>query len=399
LETQQEYLDEVLAEVTDSVRCGYPLAQALILTGSAARNEATFLRRGPETLWLSDLEFLVVVPDSAAAAKEAAKVDGLAARIEQELRAKGTVVSIDLGLVRETRAANLPRNLFGYETRLHGKQLYGERDYLKEARLFSWREVPLEDAWRLLSNRMVEWLDFQSKRTSLSAAEQFYRLSKQYLDILTSLTLMAGCYTGRYETRVAAVEQIRIWLEERIPSLRTKTLIDGAFLAGEFKLHPEAPAFVWLQACKPESFSDGLAAKGWPWLERELPGLHAAVWDWELATLTGSVITSPADILGATGKLYRGRERFRGWGKLLLRPALWRDPAFLRRMTRLAPLGAPRGLVYSCARLLADSSQDGGRAVIETVRRCLPVVYPVGSETREDLVRQCVLNWKNYLRR
>lgn len=397
--SDEQYFSSVIEHITLFVRREYPAARAMILTGSAARNEATFLRSHSGTLWLSDIEFIVVMPDGADAAEVNSLLSGLAKRLEQSLQEQGTTVSLDLEPTHQDSFRSLPRNLFGYEFRVHGKQLFGDREYAKEWPAFTSREIPMEDAWRLLSNRMVEWIDFESKRSALSAAEQFYRLTKQYLDLVTSLTLVAGRYSDRYETRAQEVAGMEEWLNQRLKHVPLKSLVNGAALSCHFKLHPDAPEYRWLLDCEPADFRKGLAAAGWSWMADDLFAIHAAVWDWELTTLSGIEARSPASMLHGIRQVYGWQQRIRGWGKLVLKPYLRKDATFFPRMARLLPIGDPRGLVFWCARLLADGQNGRSEATLRLVRQRLPVIYKGGSTTWEELSSQCVRNWKAYLRR
>lgn len=370
----------------------------MILTGSAARSEATFLRSASGTFWLSDLEFVVVIPDSASAAQEAPALRLLSARLEESLKQQGTTLSLDLQPAYERTLRSFPRNLFGYEFRVHGKQVFGTREYLAELPAFVSADIPMEDAWRLLSNRMVEWLDFESKQSSLTAPEQFYRLTKQYLDLITSLTLVAGRYSDRYETRAAAVADMKEWLNQRLSHLPMQSLTGGAALASNFKIDPNAPEYQWLRDCRPEEFRAGLAAAGWSWMADDLLAIHVAVWDWELATLSSTRVASPSDRLRAIRSVYPWGPWLKGWSRLLLKPELRENAEFFPRFARLFRAGDPRGLVFWCARLLADPRDGHSAATLDMVRERLPVMYPGGRATRDDLVRQCVKNWKTYLR-
>jgi hypothetical protein len=399
LKSEERYFSGVIEYIADTIRREYPLARALILTGSAARDEATFLRAPSGALWLSDLEFMVVIPNSADPAKETAELNGVAKRLEQSLIGQGTNVALDLAPAREQNLRLLPRNLFGYEFRVHGKQLFGDREYLKDIPAFTWRDIPMEDAWRLLSNRMVEWLDFTSKRSTLSAPEQFYRLTKQYLDVVTSLTLVAGCYSDRYETRATAVAGLEPWLNQRLKNVRVKSLIDGAALSCRFKFDPDAPEYLWLRQCDPADFQAGMAAAGWSWMADDLLSIHSAVWDWELATLSGFEPTSPEGMLRAIGKVYSWPQWLKGWARLALKPYLREGAALFPRAVRLLTVGQPRGLVFWCARLLADDRLGRSQPTLDLVRSHLPVLYPGGWTTRDELARQCVRNWNAYLRR
>jgi hypothetical protein len=184
-----------------------------------------------------------------------------------------------------------------------------------------------------------------------------------------------------------------------MPELAVSTLRNGALLASHFKLHPGSPEYAWIRSCEPENFHGGLAAVGWSWMRDDLLRIHTALWDWELASLTGIEAGSAASSLAAVRKVYGRREQIRGWAKIVRYPQLRRGGTFFPRMIRLLPAGAPRALVFWCARQLADPAGCHGKRATDAVKRYLPVIYAGGCDTREDVVSQCVRNWNSYLRR
>ena len=390
---------ETVDEVARRVRSACPAARALILTGSTARGEATWLPAAGGARWLSDLECLAVVPDKAALAREGAALDELARRIGEDLARQGTLVAVELTATPERFFRSLRPQLFGYELRVHGRQLFGDRDYLGEIPAFTWKDIPREDAWRLLSNRMVEWLEFQWRRTAMPVDAQFYVLVKQYLDLVTSLSLVAGEYSDRYETRGAALGRLAEWIAPCMPAGAAERLEQGARLALEFKLRPAGEAFGWLAGGGPGDVREGLAAAGLSWFYDGLFGLLAAVWEWELEAIAGVRPEKGRAMRGALGRVYGWRRRARGWGKLMLRPDLRRGKSFWTRAARLFAAGAPRSLVYHCARMLLEAEADRDEGLLRQVKQSMPLLYDGPSNTWEDLAQQCVRNWKSYLRR
>lgn len=384
----------VIEQIAAWVREGYPLARALILTGSAARGEATFLRTAEGTRWLSDLEFLAVAPQDRDFAAESARLDQLAAEMERGLTDRGVFVDIDLAAAPEGNFARLKPNLFTLELRTHGKQLFGEREYLRDIPAFSWEQIPKEDAWRLLSNRMVEWLDSQLNREEQPVERRFYALTKQYLDLVTSASLVCGLYSSEYRTRLERLDEISARLATHLPAGVVEKCARGARVAMEFKLGPEAPQFDWMRDAA--DLRSGLASAGWEWMYDDLFALHGAFWEWELRAMAGAEVR---DALEAMAGVYGWRYRLRGWGKLALRPELRRGGRFFGRLPRLFAAGAPRALVYFCARTLLDPVEGRSEAALEQVRRRLPVMFEGGSGTWEELAGQCARNWRQYLKR
>jgi hypothetical protein len=366
------------------------------MTGSTARGEATVLTTAGESRWLSDAEFLVVLPGGCDVGRESALLKALAARIETELAGERVFLSVDLSPAPESSFPLLKPNLFTYELRTHGKQLYGERDYLCDIPAFGWKAIPKEDAWRLLSNRMVEWLALQDGQTALPLYAQFYALAKQYLDIVTSLSLLCGAYADRYQSRFLELERIGEWVSASVPGASADVLVRGTRLAMEFKLCPAGPQFAWLRGTGAD-MRDAMAKAGLGWMYDGLFPLHGAVWEWELHTLSRAPSTG---LHGAMARIYGWKYRLRGWGKLAIRPELRRGGGgFFCRAPRLFWRGAPRALVYSCARALLNAEEDRPEASLEYVRGHLPLLFEGPLATREDLIRQCVRNWERYLKR
>ncbi|HSW50281.1 MAG TPA: hypothetical protein VLH09_08915, partial [Bryobacteraceae bacterium] len=73
-----------------------PQAKGLILTGSAARDEATVVEADGVIHWLSDLEFLVVLGDSADITAESAALDRLSEHLGRRLEEQGIRVAVEL---------------------------------------------------------------------------------------------------------------------------------------------------------------------------------------------------------------------------------------------------------------------------------------------------------------
>jgi hypothetical protein len=158
--------------------------RALVLTGSLARNEATF--EGGEGRWSfwGDAEFLLVC-DSTGSLPPAARLAELRTRIEEALARFGIACRIGLRAVRLTYLGNLQPHLFAYELRACGRVLWGDPHILSLIPAFSPRDLSLEDAWRLLCNRMVEHLEVMEELADASAPQSgrvHYRTVKLYLD-------------------------------------------------------------------------------------------------------------------------------------------------------------------------------------------------------------------------
>lgn len=388
---------EIVHEVAAQVKVDYPGGHALILTGSAARDEATYLETSRGTLWLSDLEFLVVVPNSADPARELFALDALAGRIAQSLQEAGVTVSVELTPTFERYFPAVRPHLFGYELRTHGKQLYGEHKYLNEIPRFDWREIRLPDAWFLLSNRMLEWLDFLLHGHAQPAAQQFYVLTKLYLDLATSLSFFSGHYHPTYRGRAAVAGEIAAWSESQGAPLPAGPFAEAVRIASEFKTAPQAIYDRLLRNGGGDLYG-ALERGGWSWICEQLRPMMMDAWRWELSRLAGRPINGADSALRAMRKVYSRKHRAAGWVRMLQRPHFRAGGAFFSRAPRLAPLGPPRALVYACAETLLQFQSSRDPLLLDWVRKRLPVLY-TDCGTWDGLAAQCVRNWKVFLRR
>jgi len=387
-----------IAEVARLVRREYPAARALILTGSAARGEATLLRTPSGIRWLSDLELLAVVANSADLQREVQTLNSLSARIGRSLQQAGVQVSVELTPAPERYFSLIRPHLFGCELLAHGKQLYGAEDYLARIPRFGASQIPKEDGWRLLSNRMVEWLDFMRRSSSMPPDEQLYILAKQYLDLATSLSIFSGDYAASYRERAQQLGSLARWISSEGPELPVDRFVEAVRLATDFKLGGDA-ARGWFRDPGSADLRSGLEEPAWARLLEDLPMMLVTAWRWEIRALCGRTVSAPADTVGALRRLYGWRQKLRGWATLVLRPHLRSDGALFSRIGRLFPLGTPRTLVYVCAQQLLEQSRRRDPQALAWVKRHLPVIYGECSHDWDALAGQCVRNWQQFLRR
>ncbi len=181
---------------------------AITLTGSLARHEGSFLEEPEGWRLLGDCELLVVLREHCAA-PSLQHQQSLAYRIEQALLQEGLRAEISISMAPPGYLRHMPPHLFGYELRHSGKVLWGEPDVLKRIPSLDPRQLPAEDAWRLLCNRMIELLPampaclVQSRLTPRDA----YPWVKLYLDLATSYLIFIGEYLPTYAERSRRLRQ------------------------------------------------------------------------------------------------------------------------------------------------------------------------------------------------
>jgi hypothetical protein len=394
-ETLLEPAVSAVSIIAGAVREGCPEVQALLLTGSTARNEATIVTESGGLHWLSDLEFLAVVPD-AILASASVRLDDFARRLTEQLRLRNIRVSVELTASPQSLFSRFRPTIFAFELKTHGAPVFGDADYLGLISAFSWNDVPLEEGWRLLSNRIVELLDFRRRRSYIAAVEQFYALTKHYLDVLTSLSLFCGVYFPTYRERAANAESLLAPLASRVPADLLASFIQGVGVAAAFKADPNQPQFEGIRLAGAD-LTAALDAAGWRRMPEVIDAIEPAAWEWELERITGVKIQTRGGLRRAIRDVYGFWHRAKGWLKLTIHPELRSGARFFPRMPALFVSGAPRALVYFCARTLLNT--DCGGAELRAATRLLPVLYPGPASSREDLAEQCVKNWNTYLRR
>ena len=389
---------QIIDTVVRQIEKHLPAARGLILTGSTARGESTAIVDSEGVSWFSDVELLVVIKDKRSVKNVLPTLKQIRVRTQDHLAQEGILVSIELTPAPEDYFCMIQPHLFGYELLLHGKQLFGAENYLALIPRFEPSEIPREDAWRLLSNRMVEWLDLLVNKDTLSAELGFYTLTKQYLDLITSLSIFAGFYRASYRERAAQADQLKTWLEQYLPSLPGSGLLEASAIAAGFKANPDADEFRWLREGENANLRSRLKPAGMEWLQDSLPLITATAWTWELSQISGRQIPHADGALQALRSNQRWKDWILGWGRIAARPRLRTGTIFFRRMPFLAPQGTPRNLVYVCTEQLLKAHGQQDQEVLSWVRNHLPAPREDSRIDWDTLTSQCVSNWRMFVR-
>jgi hypothetical protein len=309
--------------------------RALVLTGSVARDEGTFVTSAEGRTLLGDAEFFAVFHNGhpLPAAGDLRLVEQ---RIYDRLRSHGLTASVSVNAVHARYLRAIEPSIFGYELRTCGVVAFGDRDILQLIPRFEPRDIPLEDAWRLLANRLVEQLEgfdeLAAGRPTLSA-ETHYRTVKLYLDMGTSLLVFAGSYAPTYRAREEALRQLRSAPRSGGMPFVLEPFVEDVVAATRWKLGtsaalPTAPRAFW---------------------ERALD--HAErLWRWELSRLTSLPAERPLpELLGAWIERQPLGARLRGWAHVArrqgVRGSFVRWPHWLRSLI----VASPRYLTYAAS--------------------------------------------------
>lgn len=382
--------------VRDYARC----LRAVVLTGSLARDEATWVREAGEWRLLSDAEFFLVFQLGAGLPSRPA-LSLLEREIQSVLERDRIVVHVQLAPVYARYFTELRPHILAYELHACGQVVWGDASILALIPGFPPADIPLEDAWRLLANRMIEHLESAAgiETCAGSVPEGLrYRTVKLYLDMATSLLVFAGAYAPAYRER-----RRRLWI-----LANTAGTDDG----WPFPLGPFAQQVSISTDLKLNGDSGKSSPVGW---EFSRQGLQYArlLWRWELARLTnGRQAVPEAELMRSWMRRQPFVQRFRGW------MFVWRAGGWLRswrwwlRWARLAAGGSPRSWVYSAAYCLfcqlpavleAGGDRDPLAQVAYEVMNSLPVVRSPWTKSRKlgwaELVDEVSWNYHRFLER
>ncbi len=318
--------------------------RAVVLTGSMARDEATLVQEKKSWRLLGDAEFLLIFHARAALPPKVG-MSFLRQNIETSISRLGIACEVSLSAAHPKYLRSLRPDIFAYELRTCGRVVGGDSDILTHIPSFSATDIPLEDGWRLLSNRMVEQLetleDLEQRPRALSR-HLFYRTVKLYLDMATSFLLFVGEYAPTYEERA---KRLGIYAN----SQRAE---DNA----PFDLHRfsdrVSECTQWkLSETDPNSLSCLAAAVklGFSWCEEAV--IHARkLWRWELARLVRSPgEVSNQDLIERWMKCQPVSRRIRGWLFVLRKEGWHRSWKNWPRWARLGWCGSPRDWTYAAA--------------------------------------------------
>jgi hypothetical protein len=342
---------------------------AIVLTGSLARNEATMVREPVCWRLLGDADFLVVFRGHARH-PATPELERLAASIENRLSAVGIVAHIGLGAVDDSYFTKLPPHSFTYELKACGQVVAGDRNLLSRIPGYRPEQLSREDAWRTVSNRMIELLGcfeglgFPSEEIS---PELEYATVKLYLDMATSYLIFAGGYEPTYAGR-----------NRRLRALAEGPTASAPFSLQEFSEHVSRSTEWKIEGPRREE-------KGWDFVATAM-GDAQQLWRWEALQLVTAEETLPTQLLlKELARRQTAAQRVRGWLSLLRCTGWHKNCRSWPRWGRLIRIATPRYLVYQVAAelffRLPNLAEHGGEAFAFDadwmhLRMLLPMVPP-----------------------
>jgi hypothetical protein len=331
-----------------------------------ARDEATFQSLASGFEVLGDAEFVLVfhnLPDRA-------ELEQFILDAQKMCAVERIACKIDCSAVRPDYFRKLRPNIYGYELLACGRVCGGDGQAFVQAPRFQVTEIPREDGWRMLCNRLIELLEVFPENGSSSAAD--YRAVKMNLDLATSILLFAGLYQPGYE------ERSRIF-KKHCPELSERVGTDLTQFAAELDECTQAklgrgpiPRFerLHLQAV----------------LQRALD-----VCSWELQQMLGKAVVArdPEELMGLWIDRQPMRTKLRGWAYVVREQGWLASWAHWPRWSRMSFGASPRYWTYAAALHAAQQLVSGNKNP-HAVPRCeLPLSsQPLDSQAlRQEIAR------------
>lgn len=313
-------------------------ARAIILTGSLSRDEATLKRDGSGWRALGDATFLVIFD-------EPSNVN--TAEIEREIESYLTSQNVQCKIVVVTSTASklskMKPHIYAYELRERGIVVWGDPFVLDLMQRFTAEEIPMEDGWWFLCNRIIEQLETAAKASQSNDTDAGvrYRIAKLYLSMAACYLLAIGQYEPSYQDRA---QRLRKLASSSNPPLSPISL-------QRFSQHVSECTLLKIQG-----ETTGAYGQFPQW--RDAVSDAESVWRWTLSHMLGvKPNSSRSELLDLLAKKQSTLARAKGW----VRAAAVHPKVFFRswfRWARLACNGSPRYLIYGAAADLFFSAQE-----------------------------------------
>jgi hypothetical protein len=318
------------AAVVDA--CFRDRLQAVVLTGSVARGEATIVRSasGGYTV-LGDAEFLLIQKEHATEPRTE-DIRLATTAIEDRLLAEHIRCHIELSVVHADFMAALKPQIFTYELTRCGQVIWGDEQILSSSPAFEASEIPVEDGWRTLCHRAIELLEASYQLDPWSpfpSDEVQYRTVKLYLDMGTSLLLFLGAYRPTYQARSERLADLaHSKASEQLP-FEMARFADRVRYWTNWKLNPKGsrPDVTWSDWSEAIDYAHRL-------------------WQWELGRLAETAVTGDRELWRAWLDRQRPWKGLRGWAYALRKRGWHRSWKLWPHWTRLAMHASPRYWIY-----------------------------------------------------
>ena len=311
--------------------------RAIVLTGSLARDEATIVESDGKRKVQGDAEFFLffhdqtVLPGAAALRRSVDEIES--SLLQQQVRCR-----IGLSAVQTRYFRNLRPHIFAYELRKWGTVVWGDSNVLALVPEFAASEIPLEDGWRLLCNRVIELLEVVPGAVADSkdgGRDLRYRTAKLYLDMATSYLVFRGAYSPSYRERNERLIQLA---KESSPGedvpFSLRDFANRVAISAGYKLTGSIPEESFLTLSESNSGFD---------LWKDCLTFALGLWRWELTRLAGvQADLSDRELMQAWMQRQPFSQRLRGWLYVARKQGWVRSWADWPRWVRLAWQASPR---------------------------------------------------------
>jgi hypothetical protein len=307
---------------------------AIVLTGSLARDEGTFVVRSDFLELLGDADFLLVYGHGTRRSNSGTD-SSLNRKIEVNLLNRGIRCRVHANAVSQRYFRRLPRAIFTYELKKCGRLVAGDSKVLESIPDFTGAEISRDDAWRMLCNRIIEHLAFVgdlSNTGSQLSPELHYATVKLFLDMATSYLVFAGEYAPTYRERA-----------DRLMALARQSNHQSPFPLTKF-----ASRVAECTSWKISGDEEGCDRRVELW--HDAISYMRRLWRWEMIELTHA--RNDLTIAGLSNQLARQQtvsQRVRGWASVVKRSGWLKSASQWPRWMRLATRSTPRYLVYQAA--------------------------------------------------
>lgn len=394
-----------------------PGLKAVILTGSLARNEATWRQAESGMEFLSDAEFIVIFKENQELPSPEL-VTLICSAAEEELRNQGVLCKVSFSAAYESYLLELGETVFGYELLNCGEVLDGDPDILRSKTRDTGVQISEEDGWRLLANRTLELLEIVPElltaEVRLSEAAQ-YRLTKLYCDMATSILVFKHQFVSGYRNRADALRSLHeggLLLDLPFDVEKFVRIVGRCT---KYKIHQ-----LW-EGPSPFLMRDSV---------QEAVAVLRSLWSWELAQMNGVARSSPETLLRLHMRNQDLRTRLRGWAFAVRRRGALNSLRYCWRWLCLMVIASPRYCVYAAtlgfwsnlesvvssvkfqvpngpnSQITPDSAasreletRNSKRGTLDSARNWLPVGHPFGGSSADanDFATAILWNYQEFL--
>ena len=368
--------------------------EAILLTGSMGRREASFDFKEGRCKCLGDAEFMVVFKQKSEL-PSSLQVQQVRESIESKLVLSAIHCAVDLSPINRDYLQKLPPHVFSYELKHGSTIVWGNTEILDVIPNFSVTDLSKEDAWRLLCNRLLELFECADELTSgneIISEQLEYKVAKLYLDMATSLLVFEGSYAPSYQLRREQLQQLA--------GQSPKQVLLGQDLS-VFGLR--------VSECtdKKLGVSGSSTKHNFPFCAEAIRQARG-LWRSELVILTGKTDSlSDAQLLDTWAKSQPFQQKIRGWLYIARAQGWHRSIRQWPKWLKMLWKGSPRYWIYSasCSLLfsLAEPASDQTVANFSASksRTELPVLRSTAASgtpsSWQEFAKDVLWNYKTFL--